>query len=227
MTISRVERERRDRLYESGLRQCTKCAETLPLRSFSKASSGYKGLRSACKSCTYLVDLDWNSRNPEKRTEYARRWREGNPERAREVQARFRASVDQACAIDGCDKRAVNKSEGALCHMHYYRQRVNGDPHTVQPRTGEQNSAWKGDDAGYFTVHRRVRARRGRAATYLCVDCGGQADHWSYDYRCPNERQADQGPYSLDLDRYQSRCFQCHEAFDAEQNRLRRKVVAA
>lgn len=71
---------------------------------------------------------------------------------------------------------------------------------------------------GYTGAHNRVRKARGRASTHACVDCGRQAEHWSYDHADPNEMTTiDRGmafEYSLDVTHYEPRCVSCHKAFD-------------
>ena len=64
------------------------------------------------------------------------------------------------------------------------------------------------------TVHRHLVRDRGRAATHVCVDCGGPACDWSYDHQDPTELCDHRGPYSTDLDHYQARCRTCHRALD-------------
>lgn len=81
--------------------------------------------------------------------------------------------------------------------------------------TGERSSNWSGDNASYNAVHRRITARRGRAAEHTCRHCGGAAKHWAYDHTDPDERHdTDCGPYSLDVDRYLPLCVACHRIFD-------------
>jgi hypothetical protein len=79
----------------------------------------------------------------------------------------------------------------------------------------------------YATAHDRVRAERGPATAYRCVDCSGPAREWSYTHADPNERtevQRDLRPratrdvvlvrYSVDVDFYVPRCVSCHVKFD-------------
>jgi hypothetical protein len=84
---------------------------------------------------------------------------------------------------------------------------------------GNRRHRWA-DDAGYSAAHGRVRHRRGSASLHLCVDCGKQAKHWSYDRLDENERTSDLpgpslgAPYSLDPSHYVARCVPCHKTFD-------------
>lgn len=72
--------------------------------------------------------------------------------------------------------------------------------------------------ARYTTVHSQLRKKFGPASAYPCAFCGGQAQDWSYDRLCPNEkieyRKNRSGtvacPYSEDFDRYQPVCRGCH-----------------
>lgn len=80
--------------------------------------------------------------------------------------------------------------------------------------TGDRNPTWKGDDVGYSAVHSRVRRVKGAASDYPCVDCGGNAQHWSVDRDAPRLRFEDGMPYSSEPDDYYPRCAACHKAYD-------------
>jgi hypothetical protein len=70
----------------------------------------------------------------------------------------------------------------------------------------------------YVTVHNRLSRQRGPARAWTCVLCPKQAQEWSYDHRCPNERIEHRNgkavPFSEDLDRYQPVCKGCHSKRD-------------
>ena len=89
-----------------------------------------------------------------------------------------------------------------------------GDPLTPLP---ERGPTWVGDQVTYAGMHSRLRQFRGRARDQRCVDCGGRAEHWSYDHSDPNARiDAATGlPFSPDVDRYMPRCRTCHRRHDA------------
>jgi hypothetical protein len=55
-------------------------------------------------------------------------------------------------------------------------------------------------DAGYGPLHERVLKARGRASEQPCVDCDGQARHWSQKHGTTG-----QDPYD-----YEPRCVTCH-----------------
>lgn len=72
---------------------------------------------------------------------------------------------------------------------------------------------------GYEGMHDRLQADRGSASQHSCVDCGGEAEHWSYDHADPDELASTTPkysgmPYSLDPMHYDPRCVRCHRAFD-------------
>lgn len=119
------------------------------------------------------------------------------------------------CAAADCDSVA----DGGLgfCSKHYQRVKSHGSPNFVLPnhRFGEDHWAWKPDrDIGYSAAHDQVRAARGPAANYPCVNCGAEARQWAYDHADPNERSSDVGPYSVDIEHYQPMCVPCHKRFD-------------
>lgn len=75
------------------------------------------------------------------------------------------------------------------------------------------------DNAGYSAAHQRCRTDRGRVQRHACVDCGRQAQHWSYNHDDPDERiasglSAHPVTYSLDPQHYSPRCVPCHKRFD-------------
>lgn len=78
--ISQAERERRDRLYERGLKQCNTCGEPLPLHQFSPRRDGYKGLNGTCRGCKNVQCADYRLRTPDYQSERQRRWRLENRE---------------------------------------------------------------------------------------------------------------------------------------------------
>ena len=73
----------------------------------------------------------------------------------------------------------------------------------------------------YGSAHVRVSKARGAAREYDCVDCGGAAEHWSYDHADPDEVTGPSAsgrlvPYSLKVDHYEPRCATCHRRFDRQ-----------
>lgn len=94
--ITKAERERRDRLYERGLKQCNTCEEPLPLHMFSPRSDGYRGLNGTCKDCKNVQAADYRQRTPEYQASRQKRWRDANHRsylaisRRRDVRVRWR-----------------------------------------------------------------------------------------------------------------------------------------
>lgn len=75
------------------------------------------------------------------------------------------------------------------------------------------------DDIEYKMAHDRVRADRGLVQAYACIDCSGQANHWSYNHDDPDEHlsQVERTvgiPYSTKPEHYSPRCVPCHKRFD-------------
>jgi len=126
------------------------------------------------------------------------------------------------CAIEGCERTTIDGGLG-WCGAHYQRHKNHGDPTYVTPRpTGPDHRAWVGDNASYRNAHDRVKAKRGRAAEHPCAHgCGQMARHWSYDHTDPDEKHGDEGPYSLDTDRYAPLCVPCHKRSDLDHIKAR------
>jgi hypothetical protein len=116
------------------------------------------------------------------------------------------------CSIADCERTSFLTG---LCQKHYRRKQVHGDPLYVQPKTGEYNNCYRGDNIAITTAHYRVTVARGKACDHQCVQCGEQAKHWAYDHADPNEKDGGKaGLYSPDPDHYQPMCVPCHKRFD-------------
>lgn len=134
------------------------------------------------------------------------------------------------CTIQGCERKLMSRG---WCSMHYYRWYRTGDTGEAAPRatvtwtpTGKNHHAWKGDEVSYQAAHRRLIRSRGKATEHRCVDCGAQAQEWSYRGDSPREQV---GPnyagdrviecaYSSDPMDYDPRCIPCHRANDRHPN---------
>jgi hypothetical protein len=70
----------------------------------------------------------------------------------------------------------------------------------------------------YKAAHDRVYRAKGKASFHQCVDCGQQAEEWSYDGKDSEEltdpRRGQR--YSLKIEHYQPRCQDCHTQYDLD-----------
>lgn len=136
---------------------------------------------------------------------------------------------DGPCSIKDCDEP---QDRIGLCMMHYTRSYRHGDPLVVirnEDRNlahGPANSSWTGDDASYVAIHQRLKRAFGPAVSYECSKCGAPARHWAYDHADPDERQADQGAYSVNPEHYSPLCVPCHKAHDLAVIAARREAPA-
>ena len=116
---------------------------------------------------------------------------------------RFPKRTPARCQVEGCDQPTRGKG---YCEAHYWRWRDHRDPLWEPKPKGIQT---------YTSMHRMVRQQRGTATTHPCTRCSGPAEQWAYDHADPDERyELDQGPYSLDINRYIPMCGHCHTEFD-------------
>lgn len=70
-------------------------------------------------------------------------------------------------------------------------------------------------DVTYGGIHQRVKRDRGVPSEHRCIDCGKQAQDWSYDHADLDELTSEKGaPYSAHIEHYQPRCKSCHRIFD-------------
>jgi hypothetical protein len=131
---------------------------------------------------------------------YARLCRRGDPLATRKTR-----NVD-ICTVNECDE--IQHARG-YCKKHHLRFLKHGDPNVVANR-------WDNHDIEhrYIQAHNRVRKLRGLATDLLCVDCGDQAEEWSYDHNDPEAKADKHGPYSTNVDCYSPRCAECHHAWD-------------
>ncbi|AET09804.1 hypothetical protein [Gordonia phage GTE5] len=83
-------------------------------------------------------------------------------------------------------------------------------PRGVLGEDGHHN--WTGDQASYSARHQRLRAIRGSASQFQCVDCQSPAVDWSQVT----------GSTGLDVYKdYAPRCRSCHMSYDNQGDRLR------
>ncbi|GAA3247674.1 hypothetical protein GCM10017691_57160 [Pseudonocardia petroleophila] len=106
------------------------------------------------------------------------------------------------CSVPGCGR--PHHARG-WCRPHWRRARRG----TLRPEDPIRDASVA---PSYFTVRRRLTARRGPAAGRACAECPRPAQLWSYDGTDPDERtDPPRGyRYSLDLLRYRPRCRSCH-----------------
>lgn len=122
---------------------------------------------------------------------------------------------DAICRVRGCNNKAQHTN--GLCRNCHLRYERNGS--FEHHHRGELHNLWlSNDDVTYTAVHQRLRHYRGNAREYKCVDCGTQAQHWSYNHDADNEKVEQLGmsvvPFSPDLTHYSPRCVRCHKHYD-------------
>lgn len=120
----------------------------------------------------------------------------------------------QGCSVEDCDESHVARG---LCSTHYHQWKRTKKPFP-QPGPLKPRPFWAkgGNDVQYAAAHYRVRRAKGMANAHPCVDCGEQADEWSYNGSGIEERVSPEGlAYSLNTDQYEPRCKPCHRRFDA------------
>lgn len=86
-----------------------------------------------------------------------------------------------------------------------HREGRMGDYAWFKGLTGEQASRWTGDAVGYRGTHQRIVAERGKATEHPCIDCGRQANEWSF---------SDRRGHSPCIEDYAPRCYSCHRRYD-------------
>lgn len=138
-----------------------------------------------------------------------RRWRKyGHPLHP----GRYRKPPeDGRCTVDDCEREHYGRG---LCTLHYQRWRLTGDAeHEPKAKPGVVTS--------YHSAHAAMTYRSGKASERTCVDCGGQAHHWSYTHHCPDQRRDTDGQaagtaWCPHPEHYQPRCRSCHRRHDSQ-----------
>lgn len=103
-----------------------------------------------------------------------------------------------------------------VIERHIPRRRERGEIPVVArrspdtPRTGEDASQWKGDDASYTSLHFRVERIRGKPQYCACCDISGPGR-----YEWANLT----GEYT-NVDDYIRLCVSCHRRFDLRRRKL-------
>ena len=122
----------------------------------------------------------------------------------------------RTCSIDGCENKHTSKG---WCLKHYMRNYRQGDPNKVLFDRAKPGSG----TVKYVTAHARCRKLWGSASAHECVDCGNQANDWSYDGTDPDplgevistkQRGSVEVEFSAWPEFYAPRCRPCHQSFD-------------
>jgi len=125
------------------------------------------------------------------------------------------------CRIADC---ARMQHAHELCNSHLYHFEKYGDPLAVGP--GKRAGRKRKEIPTYTGMHKRLFYDLGKASAHTCVDCGSQAQEWSYNGGCPNELyeviEVEPIPYSIDQSRYSPRCVRCHRIKDLSGNQNRK-----
>lgn len=113
------------------------------------------------------------------------------------------------CSVEGCEKATASPFK-PLCKMHQTRQRRHGDVHAVRPNAKAGES--------YRGAHDRIARTRGPASAHPCIDCGRDAQEWSYTHSAGERELVDpEGkPYSFNPSDYAPRCKRDHLLYDYE-----------
>lgn len=119
------------------------------------------------------------------------------------------------CEVDGC---GLAYYASGMCCAHYNRVRAHGDPkpeRPIGPARQEEHASYRGDNAGYITVHWRMRKANGPASNKRCQHCDSTASDWAYDHGDPDEKLSAEGlQYSTKQNHYIPLCRSCHINFD-------------
>lgn len=127
----------------------------------------------------------------------------------------------RTCSVEGCERK--HEARG-YCKMHWKRWRRTGDVSDVSPSNNRRMEI-----PDYHATQMRLIRDLGHASEYDCVDCGEQAQRWSYDGQDPDERKALRAGspglvYSMLNEHYEPRCRSCHSRHDRAMKKERDAV---
>lgn len=88
--ITRIEQNRRAELHRHGLKQCSACAETLPIDQFRPNARGSMGLRSRCVECDTAAKAAYQKRTPTYQAARQKRWRDANRDQSHAIAKTYR-----------------------------------------------------------------------------------------------------------------------------------------
>ena len=129
------------------------------------------------------------------------------PEQVAEVQVLYESGLTQSEVA-----QEMGISQKVVWNL-MRRHRIQARPAAKRDQRGAANATWRGDDASYAALHKRVEAARGRP-TY-CSQCGTQDPDRTYDWANLT------GKYAVVAD-YARMCRSCHRTYD---NERRKEVV--
>ena len=107
------------------------------------------------------------------------------------------------CGVPGCNRLRLARG---LCRLHWERQHETGTTDDPIKRTGSLNPMWRGGDAGYAAIHRRLCLRDRPTSCETCGSVAGRME-WALVTAPPPEahRVSREGfVYSVDLAYYRS-----------------------
>lgn len=105
--------------------------------------------------------------------------------------------------LHGDTKHPYELKQCQKCGKEDWMQVRNSFCSTVCSQSGENNSSWRGEDAGYVSKHARVYRLRGKA-----ISCVWGCIHARYEWANLT------GNYD-DTEDYASMCSECHSRFDS------------
>jgi len=109
-----------------------------------------------------------------------------------------------------------------MCNTHYHAWWVLQPKELRNPKNGRP----KKNNVSYWGMHSRLKMNKGSASDHACIDCGSQANDWTWVGTCPDtfygtakSGRPSLNPYCLHFEHYEPRCTACHMLFDKVSSR--------
>ena len=123
------------------------------------------------------------------------------------------------CSVENCTSTV--KARG-LCNTHYQAWWWRQPKESRNPKNGRPPKPI----VSYWGMHTRLKRLKGHATENICIDCGNQAQDWTWNTSCDDvlygmakDGRKNLSPYCLHLEHYDARCTPCHSLLDAGSHR--------
>lgn len=110
MMITKEEKQRRNELFEDGIKVCCRCKRELSFDCFNKNKSTSDGMSRMCRDCSKKVGKKYYEEHSDEMQQRSKLWRENHPERHKEQMRQYRENnKDKIAQYRDNNRDALNK----------------------------------------------------------------------------------------------------------------------
>ena len=151
MGISKEEKNRRDELFEQGLKICSTCNRILSVDNFGKKKNGAYGLNSECKECKNDRDKKYHQEHREEHLLWSREYVRKNREKVRQYKHNYYIEHQDEVRAYNQIYRQEHRDEMSTYFHEYYLEHID----EVKMKSQE----WSQTESGKLS-HRNANRRR-------------------------------------------------------------------